>query len=157
MSKLTLIAEPGTHEIVMTRAIAAPRDRVFRAYTDPEMVAQWWGPAEVATIIDTLEARRGGSWRYIHRGADGSEYAFSGVFHDVVPSERLIYTFEFEPMPGHVLLETITFEDQGDGTTKVIDASVFQSVADRDGMLSMGMEGGAAESMDRLEALLARG
>ena len=157
MSKLLLTAEPDKHEIVMARIIAVPRDRVFWAYIDPEVVPQWWGPAEVTTVVDKLDARKGGMWRYIQRGADGSEYAFSGVYHDVVPSERLTYTFEFEPMPGHVLLETITFEDRGDGTTRVIDASVFQSVADRDGMLSMGMEGGAAESMDRLEALLSRG
>jgi uncharacterized protein YndB with AHSA1/START domain len=157
MSELTLTAEPGSHEIVMTRVIAAPRDRVFQAYTDPEMVAQWWGMEGITTIVDTLEARKGGSWRFIHRGPDGSEYAFNGVYHDVTAPERLVYTFEFEPMPGHVLLETVTFEEQPDGTTKITDASVFQSVADRDGMLNSGMEQGAAVTLDRLEALLKQG
>jgi uncharacterized protein YndB with AHSA1/START domain len=157
MSKLTLTAEPGKYDIVMTRVFDAPRERVFRAYTDPELVPQWWGPRGVTTIVDEMDVRKGGRWRYIHRGADGTEYAFNGVYHEVVAPERLVYTFEFEPMPGHVLLETVTFEEQPDGTTKLIDASIFQSVADRDGMLSMGMEGGAAETMDRLADLLKKG
>jgi uncharacterized protein YndB with AHSA1/START domain len=157
MSKLTLTAEPGKHEAVMTRVIDAPRDQVFRAYTDPELVPQWWGMEGITTIVDKLEARKGGSWRFIHRGPDGSEYAFNGVYHEVTAPSRLVYTFEFEPMPGHVLLETVTFEELPDGTTKVLDASIFQSVEDRDGMLNSGMEQGAAVTMDRMEALLKRG
>ncbi|MBA3413754.1 MAG: SRPBCC family protein [Chloroflexia bacterium] len=155
MSKLTLTAEPGSHEIVMIRIFDAPRDLVFKTYTDPAAIALWWGPEGVTTVVDTMEARKGGIWRYIHRDANGAEYAFNGVYHEVVAPERLVSTFEFEPMPGHVLLETVTFEEQPDGTTKLTDSSVFQSVADRDGMLAMGMEAGAAESMDRLAALLA--
>jgi uncharacterized protein YndB with AHSA1/START domain len=154
VSKLTLTAEPGSHELVITREFDVPRERVYAAYTDPEQVATWWGPEGVTTIVDQMDARKGGTWRYIHRGAEGEEYAFSGVYHEAVAPERLVYTFEFEGMPGHVLLETITFEELPSGRTRMIDHSVYQSVADRDGMLSYGMEDGANASMNRLEALL---
>jgi uncharacterized protein YndB with AHSA1/START domain len=155
MSKLQVVAEPGSHEILMTRTFEAPRELVFNAYTDPEAIAQWWGPSDTETVVDKLEARAGGQWRFVERGPDG-EYGFHGVFHDVSLPERLVYTFEFEGMPGHVLLETITFEER-DGRTTLTDRSVFQTVEDRDGMLQSGMESGAAESLDRLEELLAKG
>jgi uncharacterized protein YndB with AHSA1/START domain len=100
-----------------------------------------------------MEPRMGGIWRYVQHDADGNEYSFRGVYHQVTAPERLVYTFEFEGMPGHILLETITLENHN-GKTKVIDSSVFQSVEDRDGMIQSGMESGAAESWDRLEKLL---
>ena len=98
----------------------------------------------------------GGRWRFVEREAEGNEYGFHGVYHDLQAPERIVYTFEYEGMPGHVLLETIVLEDQ-DGRTLMTDTSVFQSVADRDGMLQSGMESGAAESFDRLDDFLARG
>ncbi len=140
-------------EIAMSRVFDAPRDLVFRAYTTPEMVAQWWGQRASTTIVDKLDLRPGGQWRYIQREADGTEYAFSGEYREVTPPERLVNTFEFEPMPGHVIVDTAVFEDL-DGQTKVTVTSVFQSVEDRDGMLASGMEGGANESWDRLGELL---
>jgi uncharacterized protein YndB with AHSA1/START domain len=153
MSKINLIAEPDKHEIRMSRDFDAPRELVFKAMTDPALVAKWWGQSTSTTIVDKLEARPGGIWRYVQREPDGSEYAFHGVYHSVNSPESLIYTFEFEGMPGHVLLETITLEDHN-GKTRVIDSSVFQSVEDRDGMLQSGMEEGATDSWDQLEALL---
>jgi uncharacterized protein YndB with AHSA1/START domain len=153
MSKLNIIAEPGKQEVTITRVFNAPRDLVFKAYTDPNLLPQWWGPKGVTTIVEKMDVKFGGAWRYIHRAPGEVEYAFRGVYHEVVPSERLVYTFEFEPMPGHVMLETITFEDQ-DGQTRLTDKSVFQSVEDRDGMIQSGMESGATESMDRLAALV---
>ncbi len=153
MSKLNLIAEPGQLDIRMSRDFNAPRELVFKACTDPALLAQWWGQKSTTTTVDKLEPRMGGLWRFIERDADGQEYAFRGVFHEVTPPERLVYTFEFEPMPGHILLETIEFEEH-DGKTRVIDTSVFQSVEDRDGMIASGMEGGAEESWDQLEELL---
>jgi uncharacterized protein YndB with AHSA1/START domain len=154
MAKQTLTAEPGSHEIVMTREFDAPREMIFRAMTEPELVARWWGPRSLTTEVDQLDARMGGIWRFVHRDEEGNEYAFRGVYHQVDAPARLVYTFEWEGMPGHILLETITLEER-DGKTLVTDASVFQSVADRDGMLQSGMEGGATESWDRLEDLLA--
>jgi uncharacterized protein YndB with AHSA1/START domain len=156
MSDLKVVADPGSHEIVITRSFDAPRDQVFKAFTDPEAVTQWWGLRDSETVVDELEARPGGRWRFVERGGDGNEDAFHGVYHDAVGPERIVYTFEYEGMPGHVLLETITFEER-DGRTLMTDSSVFQSVADRDGMLASGMESGAAESMDQLDEYLAKG
>ncbi len=153
MSKLSVIAEPGKQEVTITRIINAPRELVFKAYTDPNLLPQWWGPRSTTTIVEKMDVKFGGVWRFIHRAPGEGEYAFRGVYHEVVPSERLVYTFEFEPMPGHVMLETITFEDL-DGKTRITDQSVFQSVEDRDGMMQSGMESGATESMDRLAELV---
>jgi uncharacterized protein YndB with AHSA1/START domain len=156
MTDLKVVAEPGTQQIVLTRSFDAPRDLVFKAFTDPEAVASWWGQRDSETVVDELEARPGGRWRFVERSGDGNEHGFHGVYHDAVTPERIVYTFEYEGMPGHVLLETITFEEQ-DGRTRMTDTSVFQSVSDRDGMLQSGMESGAAESLDRLDEYLAKG
>jgi uncharacterized protein YndB with AHSA1/START domain len=155
MKKTNLIAEPGKQEIVMTRVFDAPRELVFKVYTDPKLIPQWWGPSSLTTTVDKMEVRQGGVWRFVQRDTDGNEYAFHGVYHESLPPKRLVSTFEFEGMPGHVLLETVTFEDH-DGNTKVTVASVFQSVEDRDGMLQSGMEEGAVETWDRLAELLAK-
>jgi uncharacterized protein YndB with AHSA1/START domain len=154
-NKLVVTAEEGKQEIACTRILDAPRDLVFRVYTDPEQMPNWWGPRDLKTVVETMEVKPGGMWRVTHVDPGGNEFAFKGVYHEVRPSERLVHTLEFEGMPGHVLLETVTFEDLGDGRTKLTDVSVFQSVEDRDGMVRSGMERGAAESFDRLEELLA--
>jgi uncharacterized protein YndB with AHSA1/START domain len=153
MDKLKLVAKPGAQEFVLTRVLDAPRERVFKAMTDPAMIAKWWGPGKYATIVDKLEPRAGGTWRFINRGANGDEYGFHGVFHLVQPPERIIQTFEYEGAAGHVSLETMTLEER-DGKTVLTAHTVFQSVADRDGMMQEGMEEGANESYDRLEELL---
>ena len=155
MSKATLIAEPGSHEIIMTREFNAPRDLVFKVMTDPQHIPQWWGPRQYTTIIDKMDVKPGGLWRYIQRGADGSEFSFHGVYHSVIAPECVVDTFEFEGMPGHVLMETSIFEALPDGKTKLTVSSVFQSVADRDGMLQSGMEFGTNESYERFDELLA--
>lgn len=154
MSKLTVVVEPGKQEIFMTRMFDAPRELVFKAYTDPTLIARWWGLRQNTTLIDEMEARPGGKWRFVERDPDGQEFAFHGVYHDVVAAERIVQTFEFEGMAGHVVMETSTFEDVG-GKTKVIAQSIFQSVADRDGMVASGMEYGAEEGYQRLDELLA--
>lgn len=153
MSKLNVIAEPGKHEILMTREFDAPRDLVFKAFTDPTLVPRWWGPGYLTTVVDQMDARMGGIWRYVQHTPDGAEIAFRGVYHQVTAPERLVYTIEFEGMPGHIGLETVTFEDLN-GRTRIIDSGIFQTVADRDGMIASGMEGGARETWDRFEELL---
>jgi uncharacterized protein YndB with AHSA1/START domain len=152
--KLTVTAEPGTQELTLTRVFDAPIDLVFKAHTDPKQIPLWWGPRQYETMVEKMEARSGGEWRFLNRSADGNEYWFHGVYHDIVPSERIVQTFEFEGTPGHVCLETATFEDLG-GRTKLTTSSVFQSVEDRDGMVQSGMEQGAGEGFDRLDELLA--
>jgi uncharacterized protein YndB with AHSA1/START domain len=156
MTDLQVVANPGTQEIIVTRSFDAPRELVFNAFTDPDAIRRWWGQRDTETIVDGLEARTGGRWRFVERDKDGNEYGFHGVFHEVTSPERIVWTFEFEGMPGHVLLETFSFQEQ-DGKTHMVDSSVFQSVADRDGMLQSGMESGAAESFDRLDEYLAKG
>jgi uncharacterized protein YndB with AHSA1/START domain len=153
-NRTQVTVEPGTQEIVVTREFDAPPDVVYAALTDPDLISQWWGPRGVTVKVAEFEARAGGRWRFLQQDADGNEYGFNGVFHTVSP-DRVVQTFEFEGMPGHVLLETMTLEDLG-GRTRLVDQSVFQSVADRDGMAASGMEVGAAESYERLDEIFAR-
>jgi uncharacterized protein YndB with AHSA1/START domain len=153
MTKLDIVVPPGKQEIIITRIFDAPRALVFKAFTDPVLIPKWWGPASLTTIIDKMDVKPGGIWRYVQHDADGNEFAFHGAYHDVSAPERLVYTFEWEGLPGHALLETVIFEEHG-GKTQVTDTSVFQTVEDRDGMVANGMEGGASDSMDRMAELL---
>lgn len=154
MGETEIVIEPGHQDIVMTRVFDAPRDAVFRALTDPDLLAQWWGPKEYRTVVEHLDARPGGSWRMIHQGDQGDEYAFRGIFHDVAAPERMVQTFEYEGMPGHVCLETHSLEER-DGRTLYTSVTVFQSVEDRDGMVESGMEEGLGQSMDSLDEVIA--
>ena len=131
---------------------------MFRAYTDPELYVQWLGPRRLKITLEKFEPTNCGSWRYIHRDEDGNEYAFHGVHHEVTRPERIISTFKFEglPEPGHTSLEMATFEELPGGKTWVMTKAVFQSVADRDGMVQSGMEKGVNDSLDRLDELLAK-
>lgn len=154
MSNTTITAEPGKQEIFVTRIIDAPREKVWQACTDPTMIPKWWGPRGLTTTIYAFELKHGGVWRFVQKDDNGAEFAFRGVYHHIEPMTRVIQTFEWEGMPGHVLMETVVFEDMPDGKTKITEQSVFQSVADRDGMLQSGMEHGANESTERLQELL---
>jgi uncharacterized protein YndB with AHSA1/START domain len=155
MNKTNIVAEPGKQLVVITRTFDAPRELVFKAYTDPKLIPQWWGPRYLTTTIDKLEARPGGIWRFVQRAPDGGQHAFHGVIHDIVQPERIVETFEYEGVPGHVALDTATFEER-DGKTTVTSTSVFQSVEDRDGMVQSGMESGVVEGNERLDELLAK-
>ncbi|OGO29831.1 MAG: ATPase [Chloroflexi bacterium RBG_16_54_18] len=153
MEKLNLTAEPGKHEIVITRLFDTSPERLFKVMTDPTLIPRWWGPRRLTTTVDRMDLRKGGLWRFINRDVEGTEFAFNGVYHHIAPPEQLVYTFEFEGLPGHILLETVTLTAM-DGKTLLTDSSIFQSVQDRDGMLMSGMESGAAETMERLAELL---
>lgn len=154
MTKTEYLIEPGRQDLTSTIVLDAPRKLVFKAYTDPELFAKWWGPRRYKNEIDTFDSRTGGSWRVVQVGDDGSRHAFRGVNHDVVAPERICATFEYEGVPGHVALQTATFEALGN-KTRVTAHLVFESVMDRDGMVASGMQEGADESMDRLAELLA--
>jgi uncharacterized protein YndB with AHSA1/START domain len=154
-NELVITAEPGKQELILTRVVNAPRDSVFRAQTDPALIPQWWGPRRFTTAVDKMDPRPGGIWRFVQRDADGNAYAFKGVYHEVSAPERIVYTFEFEGAPGHVSLESVTFEELGN-STKMTDKVVYQSVEDRDEMLRSGMEEGARETMDRFAELVAK-
>jgi uncharacterized protein YndB with AHSA1/START domain len=127
---------------------------VFRALTDPTLLPKWWGPRRYKTVVDTMDVRPGGKWRMRNIAADGGEHAFRGEFREVKAPERIVWTFEYEPLAGHVSVETITLTER-DGRTLLTVHDVFSSKEDLDGMLQSGMESGAAESYDRLAELLA--
>jgi uncharacterized protein YndB with AHSA1/START domain len=155
-NQTTITAEPGKQEIVITREFDAPRELVFKTLMNPDRLSQWWGPRYLTTIVDKMDVRPGGQWRFINRDAEGNEYAFHGVYHEVLAPERVIDTFEFEGLPetGHVTLETMRLEELPGGRTRLVAQSVFQSVADRDGMLQSGAESGVKDTYDRLAELL---
>lgn len=143
---------PSDTEITMTRTFDAPRHLVWAAVTQPQHVKRWWGRGNELDV--TLDFRPGGSYRFVEHAEDGNEYAFRGEIREIVPEERVVQTFEFEGMPGHIAVETMTLEDK-DGKTVLTSTSSFSNKEDRDGMLSSGMEAGANQSYDALDALLA--
>jgi uncharacterized protein YndB with AHSA1/START domain len=155
MSNTQITAEPGIPQIIIEREFDAPRDLVFRAYTDPELIAQWMGPRELTMKIEEYDVRDGGKWRYVSTDADGNEYGFHGVFHGTPSPEGTVQTFEFEGMPGHVAMDTLTLVER-DGRTLVRTVSSFQSVEDRDGMVASDMERGVRDSDERMGELLAK-
>jgi uncharacterized protein YndB with AHSA1/START domain len=155
MHKTEIIAEPGMPVITITREFDAPRELVFRAHVDPALLVQWLGPRDLTTVVERYDVRDGGTWRYVQTDADGHEYGFHGVFHGTPGPDAIVQTFEFEGTPGHVMLETTAFE-QRDGVTLMRSVSSFQSVDDRDAMISAGMERGVRDSGERLDEVLAR-
>jgi uncharacterized protein YndB with AHSA1/START domain len=147
-----ITAPEGTPFIEVVRDFDAPRDLVFRASTDPDLVVRWLGPRALKMRVIEFDARAGGRYRYVHTDADGEEYSFRGVFHTVTEA-LIIQTFEFEDVPGVVSLETRNLDELGD-RTRLRQTAVFPSVAARDQALTSGMEQGITESMDRLGELL---
>ncbi len=155
-NKTIFTAEPGKTEILTSREFNAPREMVFRAFTNPELFVKWMGPREYTMTLETFEPETGGQWRYVHTDATGEAFGFHGVFHDITAPERIIQTFEFEGLSekGHVALETAKFEDLPGGKTRLTTQSLFQSVNDRDAMIQSGMESGINDSYERLEGLV---
>lgn len=145
----------GLPFIEFEREFDAPVEAVFRAHKEPDLVKQWLGPRRYEMDIESYDFKTGGRYRYLHR-ADGEEFAFNGVFHVVRDNEFAIQTFEFEGYPDVVSIESLTFEDLGDGRTRLRGHSVYPSVEARDGMASSGMEGGMNEGYERLDEVLAK-
>jgi uncharacterized protein YndB with AHSA1/START domain len=153
MKRNDLYAEPGKQETVITQEFPAPREIIFKIFTEPMIIPQWWGPRYLTTTVDKQELIPGGSWRFVQRDTEGNVHCFHGVYHEIDTDNRMVYTFEYEGTPGHVILETVTFEDI-DGGTRITEQAVFQSVADRDEMVQAGMEVGTRESFERINELL---
>ena len=155
MKKTTITAEPGKQELFITREFDAPREIVFKAHTDPELYSQWLGPRGYEMVLETFEPHSGGRYRYLHKDNEGNEYGFHGVFHEI--SEALmIQTFEYEGLSerGHVSLDSMKLEELPGNRSRITIHSVFQSVADRDGMIQSGMERGVNEGYERLDEIL---
>jgi uncharacterized protein YndB with AHSA1/START domain len=146
------ITMPTDREIHIERLFDAPRDRVFATFTDPKLIPEWWGPT---TIVDQMDVRPGGTWRFVARNADGSETAFRGTYREVTPPERIVQTFEMEGTPGGAHVQTFAFEDLGD-RTKLLTTLLFDTTEERDGLLAYGGERGMNETYARLDELLAR-
>jgi uncharacterized protein YndB with AHSA1/START domain len=148
---------PSDLEIEISRVLDATRERVWEAWTLPDHVREWWGQKDSTLAVCEIDLRAGGAWRFVERAADGNEYPFKGEYREVAPPERLVHTFIFdvEPFNARGAVVTVTFEDV-DGKTRVTEKMRFETMEDRDGMLQSGMETGAAESYERLGALLAR-
>jgi uncharacterized protein YndB with AHSA1/START domain len=150
----TITAQPGTPFVQVTRDFEATPAQLFRVQTDPDLVAQWLGPRNLQMEVEEYDVRPGGRYRYIHRDADGGEYAFRGVFHTVEQDTLVIQTFEWEGAPGEVCLERAIYEKTDSGV-RLRTQSVFPSVESRDAAVKSGMEYGIRDSMDRLAELLA--
>jgi uncharacterized protein YndB with AHSA1/START domain len=151
-----LIAEPGKQELFIEREFNAPRELVFKAYTDPKLYVQWLGPRGFTMELETFEPKSGGRWRYVQVDKEGNKFGFHGSFHEVLIPERIIDTFEYEELPerGHIILQKAVFEELPNGRSKVIAQAVFFSVADRDGLIESGMEIGVNEGYERLDEIL---
>ena len=155
MAETTIEADPKLPIIRLTRDFAATPEQLLRAHTDPELFVQWTGPNSLRTRVDHWDARSGGSFRFVS-SRDGEEYAFHGCFHEIRP-DRIVQTFTYEGDPDGVALETLSFEDLGDGRTRLHAQSLVDSFEGRDAWLSSGMEVGINEGYAKLEELIANG
>jgi uncharacterized protein YndB with AHSA1/START domain len=153
MTEFEIVAEPGVPQILTSREFDAPRQLVYRAFAEPDLLAQWLGPRRYSTKIDHYDLRHGGTWRFLNIDDDGNEFGFHGVFHGEPSYDGIVQTFEFEGAPRHVQMDTVTFEER-DGRTVVRTNSVFQSVEARDAMYEAGMGDGMREGYERLDELL---
>ena len=151
----TIEAVPDVPIVRITREFDAPKERVFRAHVEPDLIVQWLGPRDLEMTIDHFDCRTGGSYRYLHRRGD-EEYAFHGCFHEVREHEYIVQTFTFEGMPDGVTLEKLRLEDLPGGRCRLVATSLCDSFADRDAMLASGMNEGIRDGYERLDEMLAR-
>jgi uncharacterized protein YndB with AHSA1/START domain len=152
--KTEFIIDPGKPTVTMRRVFDAPRRLVWEAMTRPEHLARWYGPHGFEVVLCEMDTRPGGAYRIVQRAPDGQQFGFRGVNQEVVPHERIVYTWIFEPMPDKAALVTSLFEEK-DGKTTLTSTTAFQSLADRDAYLSTGASEGAEMSMNRLEEVIA--
>lgn len=150
------LTTPTDLEVVVTREFDAPAALIFEAWTVPEHIARWMGPREMETTHCEVDLRVGGSYRFVHRAPDGSEFAFHGVYREIDPPRRLVSTFVYEGEPDAEIVNTLTLQESG-GKTRVTIRSHHPSLATRNAMLESGMEHGMREGFERLEELMAFG
>jgi uncharacterized protein YndB with AHSA1/START domain len=148
------LTTPSDREIRTERILEAPRERVWKAFTDPKLVAQWWGRGNKLEVVK-FEFEKGGHWRFVEHSEQGT-HGFEGRYREIKPIERVVQTFEWDGMPGHVIIETMTLEDLGNGRTKLVNHSLFHTSEERDGMLNSGMAEGMNQSHEALERVLAK-
>lgn len=147
------ITTPVEREIHIERVVNAKRDKVWRAFTDPKLITQWWGRGHKLDV-ERHELERGGHWRYVEHTAKGAE-GFEGRYREVTPKERIVSSFEWDGMPAHVAIQYLTLTDLPDGRTKISTVLQMHTPEERDGFLHSGMEGGMNQSYTELDKLLA--
>lgn len=140
-------------ETISETVFDVPPEKIFKAYTDASLIPEWWGPKEYTTDVETMDLRVGGVWRYVQYDQEGKEYAFNGRYEEIDPNKKMVTSFEFESMPGHISTNSLKLEPAG-GKTKMIVTSHFANKEDLEGMVGSGMEKGWRESVDRLEKVL---
>jgi uncharacterized protein YndB with AHSA1/START domain len=153
MAETKITVPPGVPQVIVEREFEAPPELLLRAHLDPELLKQWFGPRDLTLSVERYETHDGGTWRFVHRDPAGNEHGFHGVFHGDPSIAGIVQTWEYEGVPGHVKLDTTTFEDR-QGKTLLRTVSSFQSVDDRDAMVASGMDRGLRDSGDRLDTVL---
>lgn len=151
------VVAKGDREIYVERIFDASRDRVWDAYTIPSQISQWWGRGHKVDV-ERMEFERGGHWRYVERvpTPTGERVeGFEGRYREITPKDRIVRTFEWDGMPGYVMIESTTFVDLGDGRTNVINTMQCFTQEERDGMMGSGMERGMNDSYEVLDRFLA--
>jgi uncharacterized protein YndB with AHSA1/START domain len=148
-----ILSKPSDREFRLERTFNSPRGTVWKALTEPELLKQWWGRGNPLTI-ERFEFERGGHWRFVEH-SDHGVHGFEGRYREIVPVERMVLTFEWDGMPGYVVINTLTLEELPNGRTKLVSTSLFHTAAECEGMMSSGMEGGANQSYDALDRVLA--
>ena len=148
------VTTPAERDIHIERTFDASLDRIWDAHTKPELVAQWFGRGNQVTV-ERLEPTRGGHWRYVQQTPQGPQ-GFEGRYREVTPKTHIVRTFEWDGMPGHVIVEDTRFVDLGNERTKIVIDMTFHTTEERDGMLASGVEPGMNASYDALDAIMAR-
>ena len=148
------VAAPGEATIIITRTVDAPRELVWKAWTDPKHIAHWWGPNGFTNTVHSMAVKPGGEWRYIMHGPDGTDFPTRVVYREVVKPERLVYDLSGEGEGDrHTFRATVTFAER-EGKTQIRMASQFPSLAARDAVLKFGAVEGGEQTLDRLAAYL---
>ena len=156
MSETTFTINRNERKVVIERIFDAPREVVWDVITDPALIPQWWGPEKYPTRVERMDVEVGGRWRFISSDGDGNEFAFYGVYKEIEPPQRLVQTFNFEPVgPGHESTETAVLEETEDGKTRLRITAVYKTAADFDATVASGMEAGARETWERLAQVVA--
>ena len=146
--KTKINAEDGKQELVLTRDFDLPLDLLFKAYVEPELLEQWMG-----TKVLKLESKKHGSYQFETTDPKGNKYRFHGAIHEFNPDRKITRTFEMENMPLGVQLECLGFERLTDATSKLNMHVIYESVAQRDQVLKMGMTHGINMAHNRLQAV----
>ena len=150
------VTTPSDREITVTRLFDASPELVFEAMTKPEHVRRWWGNLDdrYSVTVCEIDLRVGGAWRFVGRGPEGNYPAFYGVYREIEPPRRVVFTEIFEPFPDGGSLVTSELTEEG-GKTRLTVTALYSSKEVRDTVLSTGMAKGAALSYDRLEEIAA--